>query len=494
MGSSTIEKLLERCPDLRNLNPDGLPSIGKPLSYDSFSADLLPLKKMYDIYGHSASFIVDDLPLPPTEKIRLGGGSPGNFPIFPLIPKAILNKLSTHKMNEYPMAAGDEHARIDVADYMNSIGFKGVTKSNIIFTSGSTQGFEFVLKLIVSKGDAVIIPAPNYGLFSFIPERVGAEVKFIDLSPEDDWLINPGKLAKMLDNCPNARVFVNTNPHNPMGKVMGKDNIDLLIKIHKICSDRGVFIIDDLTYRDLCFDQNNMAVPVGTLPDAFSSTISLFSLSKSYHAASLRSGAIVADERIIGGIRNHIFQTIDSVSVDTCAAFAGAYNNSLARRKIYKKYFKKILTEYRYRYYLMKAIIDGIDSIKEKKMRDDIIKDICKYAKKPPTDYDGIPNIDLISSTLPESGFFAILDFTKMKDKYYYSHKIIDDEELSRFFYCDNNIKFLTGSSIGWPNKNQLVGRVTYAFDRSDLINCFLKLKESAAKVKDVPTKYFGVS
>ena len=199
MNSSSIQKLLERYPDLCNLNPDGLPSIGKPLSYDSFSADLLPLKNMYDIYGNSASFVVDDLPLPPAEKVRLGGGSPGNFPVFPLISEAILHKLSSHKMNEYPMAAGDEQARIDVADYMNSIGFKGVNKSNIIFTSGSTQGFEFVLKLIVSKGDTVIIPAPNYGLFSFIPERVGAEVKFIDLSPEDGWLINPGKLAKMLE-------------------------------------------------------------------------------------------------------------------------------------------------------------------------------------------------------------------------------------------------------------------------------------------------------
>ena len=83
-----------------------------------------------------------------------------------------------------------------------------------------------------------------------------------------------------------------------------------------------------------------------------------------------------------------------------------------------------------------------------------------------------------------------MLDFSKMKGKYYYSRQIVNDEELSRFFYCDNNIKFLTGSSIAWPDKNQLVGRVTYAFDRSDLINCFLKLKESAAKIKDYPTIY----
>jgi aspartate/methionine/tyrosine aminotransferase len=218
----------------------------------------------------------------------------------------------------------------------------------------------------------------------------------------------------------------------------------------------------------------------------------LFSISKSYHAAALRSGAVVADKRIISGIRNHIFQTIDSVSIDTCAAFAGAYNDRPERQKIYDKYFTNVLNEYSYRYYLMKSIIDGIDSIENKKMRNNIFRDIKKYSLENPKDYENIENIDMISNVLPDSGFFAMLDYTKMKDKYYYTRQIINDEELSRFFYCDNNIKFLTGSAIGWPNKNQLVGRVTYAFNRFDLVNSFLKLKESASRIKDHPTKYNG--
>lgn len=56
----SIRKLLADHPDLRNLNPDGLPSIGKPQSADCFSADLLPLKNMFDIYGDSAGLIVKD--------------------------------------------------------------------------------------------------------------------------------------------------------------------------------------------------------------------------------------------------------------------------------------------------------------------------------------------------------------------------------------------------------------------------------------------------
>lgn len=493
MTPISVEKLLIKNPDLCNFNPDALPSIGKPLYSDSFSDDLLPLKKMFDFYGDSSRLLAEDLPVPPSEKIRLGGGSPGNFPVFPLVIKAIFESLNSYKMNEYPVAAGDEKSRECVAEYMNSIGFSSVNRSNIIFTNGTTQGFEFILKLILSKGDTVIIPAPTYGLFSFIPERTGANVKFINLDYKNGWLINPNELLNMINLYPSTKVFINTNPNNPTGKVMGKENIELLKKIDKICCDRGVFIIDDLTYRDLTFNQDNLAIPIGTISYCPSNVISLFSLSKCYHAAALRSGAIVADEHIIAGIRNHIFQTIDSVSINTCVAFAGAYNNKPEREKIYKEYFSKILEEYRYRYYLIKVIVDGIDSILDDNLKDKILFDINKYSKYKKFDCHGISNVDMISCDLPDSGFFAMLDFTKIKNKYYYSRKIVNYEELSRFFYCDNNIKFLTGNAIGWPNKKQLVGRVTYAFDRSDLINYFFKLKESAGKIKDYPTKYFGI-
>lgn len=70
-SNSAINKFLINHPDLLTLNPEGMPSLGKPLSRKDFSIDLLPLKNMFDFYGDSKRFITDDLPLPPTEKIRL---------------------------------------------------------------------------------------------------------------------------------------------------------------------------------------------------------------------------------------------------------------------------------------------------------------------------------------------------------------------------------------------------------------------------------------
>ena len=90
--------------------------------------------------------------------------------------------------------------------------------------------------------------------------------------------------------------FLNANPNNPTGKVMGEKNVELLTEIGNVCLERGVFVIDDLVYRDTSYDPDNIAKPIATIPGMFRNTISLFGLSKSYGLASLRAGFIVADE------------------------------------------------------------------------------------------------------------------------------------------------------------------------------------------------------
>ena len=40
---------------------------------------------------------------------------------------------------------------------------------------------------------------PNYGLFTFVPERIsGATVEILPLSEEDNWYVNPKKLSKRI--------------------------------------------------------------------------------------------------------------------------------------------------------------------------------------------------------------------------------------------------------------------------------------------------------
>ena len=190
-----------------------------------------------------------------------------------------------------------------------------------------------------NPGDVVLVTAPSYGLFTIRTERAGAEVEVLNFEKEDAFLVNLSKLAKRIDELnkslqqvyhrrkgyvPRVVAFLNANPNNPTGKVMGKKQFSLLYEISNVCMKRGVFIIDDLVYRDITYDKENIAMPITTIPKMFRNTISLLGLSKSYSMASLRAGFVVADEIIIREVINRIFQTMDSAPAIIGEALGGA--------------------------------------------------------------------------------------------------------------------------------------------------------------------------
>jgi aspartate/methionine/tyrosine aminotransferase len=234
-----------------------------------------------------------------------------------------------------------------------------------------------------------LVPGPSYGLFTIRAERAGAEVEVIPLEAEDNYLVNPEKLANMIDEIneslqrvynrrrgyvPRVVAFVNANPNNPTGKVMGENETELLQQIGEVCLERGVFVIDDLVYRDITFDENNLAKPMATIPGMFRNTITLLGLSKSYGMASLRAGFLIADEIIIRETINRIFQGWDSSPDIVGRALMGAFNASEERKIEYDKYFGNLRKEYMFRYNILKAMVEGINAIEDKTMRDKVKK------------------------------------------------------------------------------------------------------------------------
>ena len=227
---------------------------------------------------------------------------------------------------------------------------------------------------------------------------------------------------------------------------------------------------------------------MGTYAKYFDNTITIMGLSKSYGMASIRSGMVVANEVITRGIRNYIFQTMDSSPVLQGRALAGAFNASLKRDKEYDNYFKPIIREYQYRLQLLKSLVEGIDSIEDNNLRNTLEDEIRRYAKN---DFnvteilEGIPNVNIVDRTLPESGFFVMLDYTKLKGKESdYGRVISDEKELLKYMYEQEKIKLILGQSISWPNEEELVGRVTTALPRQDLIDHFGAMNKCIRKLK----------
>ncbi len=500
----SLKRVVERNPEVEHF-VRGLPNLGKNRVTGEFSPEVAKINDAFGLYGNELYALENDR-IRNRSSRSLGGGSPMRTKAFPLCTEELVRTITEDGLSDYPMAAGDEKSREIITDYLIQEGFKsnsGVNKDNIIFTVSTTHAFNIISSIIARPYDVILMTGPNYGLFTFVPERAsGATVEVLPLSAEDDWYVNPSKLASRIDELnaelktkyegkldytPRVVAFLNENPHNPLGKVMGESKKEILEGIGDVCLDRGVFVIDDLIYRDLSYDRDNIAKPMQSYPKYFDNTISIMGLSKSYGLASIRSGMVVANEIIVRAIRNNIFQTMDSSPVLQGRALAGAFNATPRRNEEYKKYFNPIIEEYKYRLELLKAMINGLDSIKDPKLRFNIEKDIRDYARgfNLMQVLSGIPGVDFVSGTIPESGFFEMLDFSPLRNKVAENGRVISDEkELLKYMYEQEKIKLILGRSISWPNSEDLVGRVTTALPREDIVEHFSAMNRCLRKLK----------
>ncbi len=498
--SHAIDRLLRERSDLRERR-FGLPNIGNRFDGEKFNPTVQEIADAIDFYGYGVrdENIVE---MPDTD---LGSGNPTKFKGFPPAVEAMKKSLENDMMYRYPYTEGDDRIRQQLLDYVEREGFintepyffpdideKGLSVHNITFSVSTSMLFNHIIDIICKPGDVVLVTAPNYGLFTIRAERAGAEVEKLELEKEDNFLVNPSKLAVRIDEInqslqqvyhrrkgyvPRVVAFINANPNNPTGKVMGKKQYSLLYKIGKICKDRGVFIIDDLVYRDITYDKDNIAMPISTIPGMFRNTISLFGLSKSYSMASERAGFVVADEIIIRDIVNKIFQGMDSVPDIIGKALAGAFNATEERYEAYETYFSELREIYKYKYNLLKALVLGVETV-EDRFKDKIIKEtinVLGFAEGSKA-LVGIPMVEFPKNLEPESGFFAILDFTKLKGMKYKGKAIRNDEDLLKFFYETSRTRFLVGQSISWPYKDELVGRITFSIEDDRIIKGILNI------------------
>lgn len=440
--------------------------------------------------------------IPPLEAQTVSSGNPIKSKPFPMCEEFILKTLLKRSLYQYPSITGNVKCKAHVVNYLIREGFRektckgydGIGVENVVFTCSTTQGFQFVLETILRDEDVILVTGPNYGLFAIAPERINARVEVLNLCEEDNFFVNPKKLANKIDEInlelknkfkdklnyiPKVAAFLNINPHNPIGNVMSKKNIDILKGIGDVCLEKGVFVIDDLIYRDLTYDRDNLALPLASMPKYFNNTITLLGLSKAYGLASFRAACVIAPIPICNGLNEKLFCNVNTMPVLQVNAMAGAYNGTNKRYRMAKRYFKPLIKKYIHRLNLFRSLIEGIDVIEEKSEKNKIIREINRCVKNKERAsilLNGIENLEIRKNTLPTSGFFAIVDFTRLKGKTIDKHKIKNEQDLIRYLYKKSKFKTIMGENMSWPYEDEIIGRFDFAIDLKDLISNIWKL------------------
>ncbi|HET9478297.1 MAG TPA: aminotransferase class I/II-fold pyridoxal phosphate-dependent enzyme, partial [Pyrinomonadaceae bacterium] len=119
--------------------------------------------------------------------IYLNIGDPQAFGFRP--PDSVIeavNRAVRDKFSGYSHSSGLLEAREAIARYATRLGSPTETK-DVIVTAGASEAADLTLTALVNPGDEVLLPAPGYPIYPAIVGKLGAQIRYYHLQPQDGW-------------------------------------------------------------------------------------------------------------------------------------------------------------------------------------------------------------------------------------------------------------------------------------------------------------------
>jgi alanine-synthesizing transaminase len=181
---------------------------------------------------------------------------------------AILNSLRNERSLDYdPQPKGLQMAREAVADYYRTRG-EGVDSESLVLTSGTSEGYSYVFRLLGNPSDEILVPKPSYPLFEFLADLQDVRLVPYPLLYDHGWQIDFHSLERVIG--PATRAIVLVNPNNPTGSYVSATERE---RLNEICLEHGLALIVDEVFLDYALD-NAPHRSFATNTDALTFTLS----------------------------------------------------------------------------------------------------------------------------------------------------------------------------------------------------------------------------
>ena len=162
-----------------------------------------------------------------------------------------------HGTGAYTQSPGIPFIRQAVAEFITRRDGVPADKEHIILTDGASKGVQAVLlALLKNPNDGVMIPIPQYPLYSATLALYGGRQVGYFLDEQNRWQLNEQILTQSLEKAtaqgtrPVALVVI--NPGNPTGAVLSRDNVEMIVRFARTHS---LSIIADEVYQENVYDR-----------------------------------------------------------------------------------------------------------------------------------------------------------------------------------------------------------------------------------------------
>ena len=220
------------------------------------------------------------------EILKLNIGNPYPFG-FSAPQEVILDMLSNVRTSQgYSDSKGIFSARKAIMQYAQLRGIPNVTMNDIYTGNGVSELISLCMQALLDNGDEILIPAPDYPLWTATATLAGGNVVHYVCDEQSDWYPDIDDIRSKITDKTKAIVII--NPNNPTGVLYPKE---LLLEIIQIARESELLIFADEIYDRLVMD-GKQHISLASLTEDVP-VITLNGLSKSHCLCGYRCGWMV---------------------------------------------------------------------------------------------------------------------------------------------------------------------------------------------------------
>jgi alanine-synthesizing transaminase len=253
-------------------------------------------------------------------KLHLGNPAPFGFEAPPeILQDVILNLPQAHG---YSDSKGILSARRAVAQHYAEQGFTRVDVDDVFLGNGVSELIAMTLQGLLNNGDEVLIPAPDYPLWTASVALAGGRPVHYLCDEQAGWMPDLADLEARIT--PRTRALVIINPNNPTGAVYSRELLEDMVELAR---RHNLVLFSDEIYDRILYDGAVHTSVAPLAPDMLCLTFS--GLSKAYRVCGFRSGWV-----LVTGPKEHAKSYIEGLetlaNMRLCPNVPGQYAISAA--------------------------------------------------------------------------------------------------------------------------------------------------------------------
>ena len=352
-------------------------------------------------------------------KLNIGNLAPFGFEPPDEIVQDMIHNLPTAA--GYTDSKGLFAPRKSIVHYTQEKGISGVNIDDVFIGNGASELINMSMNALLNDGDEVLIPAPDYPLYTAAVSLSGGRPVHYICDEQSDWYPDIADIRRKIT--PNTRALVVINPNNPTGALYPRELLEELVQVAR---EHELVLFADEIYDKMLYDGNTHTSIASLADDVLFVTFN--GLSKNYRSCGYRSGWMV-----VSGNKRHARDYIEGLSMLASMRLCANTPGQLA----------------------IQTALGGYQSIK------DLVAPHGRLTRQRDLAYDLLTQIPGVSVVKPKAALYM---FPKLDPKLY---PITDDQQFAYELLAEEKVLIVQGTGFNWPRPDHF--RLVFLPNADDL-------------------------